>query len=129
MEKASRKSLYSGFHDADSEAIIAWNRRMQELVKMDEIAAKVYSRQPAKDTPSLQELTKIQQSWLEKSFPARTFLKQCVFSIILVQLYREREEMLILQIASILFPVRYCMQQWKVYSIMIPARSAGINML
>lgn len=72
-KKASRKSLYSGFHDADSEAIIAWNRRMQELVKMDEIAAKVYSRQPAKDTPSLQELTKIQQSWLEKKLSCADF--------------------------------------------------------
>lgn len=72
-KKANRKSLYSGFHDADSEAIIAWNRRMQELVKMDEIAAKVYSRQPAKDTPSLQELTKIQQSWLEKKLSCADF--------------------------------------------------------
>lgn len=72
-KKANRKSLCSGFHDADSEAIIAWNRRMQELVKMDEIAAKIYSRQPAKDTPSLQELTKIQQSWLEKKLSCADF--------------------------------------------------------
>lgn len=72
-KKANRKSLCSGFHDADSEAIIAWNRRMQELVKMDEIAAKIYSRQPAKDIPSLQELTKIQQSWLEKKLSCADF--------------------------------------------------------
>ncbi len=72
-KKANRKSLCSGFHDADSEAIIAWNRRMQELVKMDEIAAKIYSRQPAKDTPSLQELTKIQQLWLEKKLSCADF--------------------------------------------------------
>lgn len=72
-KNANRKSLCSGFHDADSEAIIAWNCRMQELVKMDEIAAKIYSRQPAKDTPSLQELTKIQQSWLEKKLSCADF--------------------------------------------------------
>lgn len=72
-KKSNRKSLCSGFHDADSEAIIAWNRRMQELVKMDEIAAKIYSRQPAKDTSSLQELTKIQQSWLEKKLSCADF--------------------------------------------------------
>ena len=72
-KKANRKSLCSGFQDADSEAIIAWNGRMQELVKMDEIAAKIYSGQPAKDTPSLQELTKIQQSWLEKKLSGADF--------------------------------------------------------
>lgn len=36
--KENRKSLCSGFHDADASAIIAWNKRMQELVQMDEIA-------------------------------------------------------------------------------------------
>lgn len=37
-KKMQKKSLCSGFNDADSSAIIAWNKRMQELVRMDEIA-------------------------------------------------------------------------------------------
>lgn len=39
--KENRKSLCSGFHDADASAIIAWNKRMQELVQMDEIDARL----------------------------------------------------------------------------------------
>ena len=34
-KNAARKSLCSGFHAADADAIIARDRRMQELVQMD----------------------------------------------------------------------------------------------
>lgn len=34
---AEKKSLCSGFNAADPDAIIAWNRRMEDLVAMDEI--------------------------------------------------------------------------------------------
>ena len=36
-EKAEKKSLSAGFRDADTEAILAWDRRMEELVRMDEL--------------------------------------------------------------------------------------------
>lgn len=62
----ARKSLCSGFHDADSEAIIAWNRRMQQMVQMDEVVKKISGKTPASSTQKLPPLTKIQNEWLEK---------------------------------------------------------------
>ena len=35
---ASHKSLCAGFNEADPDAIIAWNKRMADLVTMDGIA-------------------------------------------------------------------------------------------
>lgn len=63
---SSRKSLCSGFNAADPDAIIAWERRMKELVQMDEIAKEICSLTPASQLPHLLELTKIQKEWLEK---------------------------------------------------------------
>lgn len=68
MWKASeRKSLCSGFNDADPDAIIAWNKRMQELVRMEELLKSIESFKPA--TKAAEEfgaygLTKIQKEWL-----------------------------------------------------------------
>ena len=45
-KQENRKSLCSGFHDADASAIIAWNKRMQELVQMDEIAKDIRQEGP-----------------------------------------------------------------------------------
>lgn len=44
---APKKSLCSGFNDADPDAIIAWNRRMADLVAMDEIAKAIRNKVPA----------------------------------------------------------------------------------
>lgn len=44
-----KKSLCSGFNDADSSAIIAWNKRMQEL-RHDEIAKDIRYGKPVKET-------------------------------------------------------------------------------
>ena len=62
---ASRKSLCSGFQDADSEAIIAWNNRMRELVQMDEIAKAIHNSVPVRQLQPIPALTKIQREWLE----------------------------------------------------------------
>lgn len=70
---ASRKSLCSGFNDADSEAIIAWNRRMQELVQMDEISKMIADKTPAASMKDIAPLTKIQQEWLEKRYNSLNF--------------------------------------------------------
>ena len=72
-KNAQRKSLCAGFNDADASAIIAWNRRMQELVKMDEIAKDIRSGKPARETESLPPLTRLQGSWLEKRFKRADF--------------------------------------------------------
>lgn len=70
---ASRKSLCSGFNDADSEAIIAWNRRMQELVQMDEFSKMIADKIPATSMKTIAPLTKIQREWLEKRYSGLRF--------------------------------------------------------
>lgn len=65
-KNTQRKSLCSGFNDADASAIIAWNKRMGELVRMDEIAKDIRYGKPAKETEALAPLTKLQENWLKK---------------------------------------------------------------
>lgn len=72
-KNTKRKSLCSGFGDADPEAIIAWNRRMQELVCMDEISRDIHSGKPAKKVAKLEPLTGIQQDWLAKRIAENEF--------------------------------------------------------
>ncbi len=62
-----RKSLCSGFNDADSDAIISWNKRMQELVKMDEILKAITNGKPASVAAlgfGADKLTSVQEKWL-----------------------------------------------------------------
>ncbi len=70
---ARRKSLCSGFHDADAAAIIAWDKRMRELVKMDEIAKDIRLGKPAGETGHLPPLTELQESWLENRLKRADF--------------------------------------------------------
>ena len=72
-KKTCRKSLYSGFYDADPTAIIAWDKRMQELVKMDEIAKDIRIGKPVKETECLEPLTKIQKKWFEEKILKANF--------------------------------------------------------
>ena len=65
---STRKSLCSGFNDADPQAIIDWNLRMEDLVKMDEIKKLIITAQPAREAVKIlnsDHLTKIQLNWLE----------------------------------------------------------------
>lgn len=75
-KKQSRKSLCSGFHDADAEAIIAWNRRMQELVQMDELVKKIHEQVPASSLHPMESLTDIQKEWLEKRYQNADFTEK-----------------------------------------------------
>lgn len=59
------KSLCAGFNEADPDAIIAWNKRMADLVIMDGIAKAIRDQVPAGSIRKLQSLTKIQKEWLE----------------------------------------------------------------
>jgi len=73
----NRKSLCSGFRDADASAIIAWDQRMEDLVHMDEIAKLIAAGKPAREGRAILkagQLTKIQTEWLE------SHLKQADFS-------------------------------------------------
>ena len=60
------KSLCSGFNDADSKAIIEWNKHMQSLVQMDEIVKAIRSKVPAKELRKLPCLTELQKKWIRK---------------------------------------------------------------
>ena len=72
-KKMQKKSLCSGFNDADSSAIIAWNKRMQELVRMDEIAKDIRYGKPVKETAALEPLTQLQENWLERRLKRADF--------------------------------------------------------
>lgn len=73
---SERKSLCSGFNDADPEAIIMWNNRMAELVCMEEIYKCILSGAPATETAKLLksgELTPIQKKWLTDKLSTADF--------------------------------------------------------
>ena len=72
-KNTDRKSLCSGFSDADPAAIITWNKRMRELVRMDEIAKDIRSGKPAREAGRLAPLTRIQQEWLAKRYTRSDF--------------------------------------------------------
>jgi len=59
------KSLASGFNDADPEAILAWNKRMEELVAMNNVQQMIDNHIPASQAHLASPLTKIQHEWLE----------------------------------------------------------------
>lgn len=66
---AKRKSLCAGFNDADPEAIIAWNNRMQQLVHMDRLSHMIrlkHSAAGAKDVLGCDALSPIQYQWLQR---------------------------------------------------------------
>ena len=66
--KCERRSLKSGFAEADPEALIAWERRMQELVRMERLEQMIESGRPASEAGLVLHagrLTGIQEEWLE----------------------------------------------------------------
>ena len=58
-------SLASGFNDADPEAFLAWNRRMEELVAMNNIQQMIDNCSPASLARLTPPLTKNKMEWLE----------------------------------------------------------------
>ena len=76
FKNSTRKSLCSGFNEADSTAVIDWNNRMEELVHMDGIVKLIRSKKPATEATKLlngKPLTKIQKEWLEKRLKTSSF--------------------------------------------------------
>lgn len=75
-KSATRKSLCSGFNEADSRAVIDWNKRMEELVHMDGIVKLIRSKTPAVQTKKFlngKALTNIQKEWLTKRLKTADF--------------------------------------------------------
>ena len=66
---AQRKSLCSGFNEADPDAIVSWNKRMSELVRMDRVQKLIEAGRPVSEAAEVlhaSNLTKIQQEWLDR---------------------------------------------------------------
>lgn len=73
---AVRKSLGSGFMDADPYALIAWDKRMQELVCMNRLAEKIRNGRPVKEVKTTlrqNQLSKVQQEWLQNHLKRADF--------------------------------------------------------
>lgn len=67
--RAEKTSLCSGFNAADPDAIIAWDKRMHELVMMDRLAKDIRAKVPVsriKSQINPEGLTKIQREWLDR---------------------------------------------------------------
>lgn len=65
---SARTSLQSGFHDADPDALIAWEERMDELVRMDMLGKLIRAGKAVSEIKGLfcqKALTPIQREWLE----------------------------------------------------------------
>lgn len=68
-----KKSLCSSFNVADSDSIIAWNKRMADLVQMDEISKAIQNKIPASKLPPFPSLSKIQKEWVERRLVTGNF--------------------------------------------------------
>lgn len=65
---SERTSLQAGFRDADPDALIAWEKRMGELVQMDALEKLIFAGKPVSDARGLLpggKLTAIQREWME----------------------------------------------------------------
>lgn len=64
-----RKSLCSGFNEADPHALIAWEKRMGELVQMDRLSKLIQAGGQAVRGAEIlksQKLSSVQEEWFEK---------------------------------------------------------------
>ena len=64
--KKERKSLCSGFNNADPQAILDWDARMRQLVEMNALSAMIEQKVPAGEGRLASPLTPIQQQWLQE---------------------------------------------------------------
>lgn len=71
-----RKSLCSGFNEADSQALIAWEKRMGELVEMDRLSKLIQAGKQAAEGEKVlkaKALSPIQEEWFEKHLSRADF--------------------------------------------------------
>lgn len=91
-KKAEKKSLCSGFNDADPDAIIAWNQRMADLVSMDEITKAIRNKVPVGELNKTETLTKIQKEWLENRIQKADFSEKMRLHYYLGSILEDEEE-------------------------------------
>ncbi len=63
-EPGQGRSMAEGFLNADPEAIISWNRRMAELVKMERLQGMIEEGVPAREGKLGGPLSEVQKEWL-----------------------------------------------------------------
>lgn len=90
--REARTSLCSGFNAADPDAIIAWNRRMSDLVAMDEIVKAIDQKIPVQELPKRKALTKIQSEWLQKRLSKADFSEKLRLHYYLGVLLEDEDE-------------------------------------
>lgn len=64
-----KTSLCDGFNEADSSALICWETRMMDLIKIDSLSKKIKHKVPASSVKGLfnsEKLTKVQEEWLSR---------------------------------------------------------------
>ena len=91
-KEAEKKSLCSGFNDADPDAIIAWNQRMADLVSMDEITKAIRNKVPVGELNKTEALTKIQKEWLENRIQKADFSEKMRLHYYLGSILEDEEE-------------------------------------
>lgn len=91
FKAADRKSLCAGFNDADPDALLAWDTRMQDLVKMGHLLGVVQRGGTVEDAKGFLEpgklLTSTQIEWVdaqleESDFPGKVRLNYYIGSLI-----------------------------------------------
>ena len=75
-KNAERKSLCSGFNEADAKAVIDWDAHMRELVCMDRILKLINAGEPAQNGAEIlssDHLTQVQEEWLQRQLQDANF--------------------------------------------------------
>ena len=75
-KKYTKKSLSSGFNDADSYSLIEWWNRMTDLVKCGKVERLIYEKKNVENVKGLFNTNKLnndQQSWLKAKLDRSTF--------------------------------------------------------
>jgi len=81
-QKSHKKSLLSGFNEADPQAIIDWDKRMRELVQMNDLVNAIMEGKPASEIRfETRKLSKIQHEWLEICLKSLNTAKLADFSL------------------------------------------------
>ena len=78
-KKYNKKSLSSGFNDADSYSLIEWGRKMSNLVKCGKIERLIYDKQNIEKVKGLFNTNKLdseQENWLEDKLKRVDFGKK-----------------------------------------------------
>ncbi|MBO5550791.1 MAG: bifunctional fucokinase/L-fucose-1-P-guanylyltransferase [Lachnospiraceae bacterium] len=79
VEALKGKSMAAGFIDADQEAILAWNERMSELVRMNRIRGLIDNKQPVEKGVLTAPLTRLQKEWMDEHIAGSEYSERMRF--------------------------------------------------